>query len=150
MRWGEEDKITKDKEEIFMDIGSAFPSKYLKAADLKGKHVTVQISGLEMEDIGDKTGDKPVLYFANKSKGLVLNKTNTTTIIENLGTSETDDWMGQRITLFTTRVDFQGRRVDAIRIDQAPNRKKASPVEEQEGFLADDMEKPYEGDDAPF
>ena len=47
-----------------MDINAAFPSRWLKAADLKGKKVAVVISGVEMEDVGDKDeGDKPVVYF---------------------------------------------------------------------------------------
>ena len=57
-----------------MRISSAFPSKYLKAADLQDKQVTVRMSHVETETIGDD--DRPVLYFQGKEKGLVLNKTN--------------------------------------------------------------------------
>ncbi len=115
-----------------MDIGSAFPSKYLKASDLKGNRVTVQISGLEMEEIQGEKEAKPILYFANKNKGLVLNKTNSTMIIDIIGSSETDDWMGQRITLFSARVDFKGRIVDAIRVDKPSKTKRPAPEPEPE------------------
>ena len=72
-----------------------------------------------MQDIGDD--NKPVARFKNKSKALVLNKTNLRSIEEITGTDETDDWRGARITLYPTRVDYQGRRVDAIRIDRPSN-----------------------------
>jgi len=121
-----------------MDINSAFPSKWLKAADLKGKRVTVTISGVEMEDVGDKDeGEKPVCYFEGKTKGLVLNKTNSSMIAEICDDStETDDWIGASIVLFSQKVDFQGRRVDAIRIDSPNGTKqksgKKAPVDEGE------------------
>ena len=119
-----------------MDINTAFPSTWLKAADLKGRRVTVTITGVEMENVGDKDeGEKPVVYFEGKTKGLVLNKTNSSTIMEICDNSaETDDWIGATIVLFSMKVDFQGRRVDAIRIDnangskpKAGNKKAAAP-----------------------
>jgi len=102
-----------------MNINSAFPGNYLKAADLggNGRRVTVTIESVEMEDIGDT--DKPVVYFKDKKKGLVLNKTNSNMIAEIAKSDETDDWAGVQITLYSTKTDFQGRRVDAIRVDPA-------------------------------
>ena len=58
-----------------VNIHNVFPSKYLKAGDLDGHAVAVTISHIAMEEVGQ--GDvKPVLFFAGKEKGLVLNKTN--------------------------------------------------------------------------
>lgn len=95
-----------------MRIDSAFPSTYLKAADLQGRNVTVTMDHVKMEDIG---GDhKPILYFRGKEKGLVLNKTNSNNISAAYG-YETDAWAGQTIELFPTMVDFQGKSVEAIR-----------------------------------
>ena len=54
-------------------------------------------------------------YFEGKSKALVLNKTNANTITDRLG-PETDGWVGRGLTLYPTEVDFQGRRVAAIRV----------------------------------
>jgi hypothetical protein len=45
----------------------------------------------------------------------VLNKTNNSTIIGLYG-SETDDWIGKKIALFSQEVDFQGKQTMAIRI----------------------------------
>ena len=95
-----------------MRIDSAFPSNYLKAADLQGKEAKVIMKGVQMEDIG--SDHKPVLYFQGKEKGLVLNKTNSTNISAAYG-PETEDWNGKPIVLYTAWVDFQGRSVEAIR-----------------------------------
>ena len=35
-----------------MRIGAAFPSTYLKAADLQGRQVTVTISHIKLEEVG--------------------------------------------------------------------------------------------------
>lgn len=96
-----------------MNINQAFPSKYLSAGDLQGKEPTVVISHIVNEKVGDDV--KPILYFQNKEKGVVLNKTNAMTIAQMYG-PETDAWQGQRITLITVWTDFQGKPVQAIRI----------------------------------
>lgn len=108
-----------------MKITTAFPSDYLRAADLGGRNVTVTMERVEMKDFG---GDfKPVLYFEGKQRGLVLNKTNSGTISDAYG-DETEEWAGQQIVLFEATVEFQGRRVPAIRV-KAPPRKQSAPPE---------------------
>ncbi len=102
-----------------MNINEMFPDKYLKAEDLQGRRVAVTISEVAVESIRNE--DKPVLYLKGKSRGLVLNKTNTATIKEITGTYDTDLWCGKNIILYGTRVDFQGKRVPAIRIDRPDN-----------------------------
>ena len=127
-----------------MKIGEAFPSKYLKAADLQGKRVNVTIANVALENIGDDEG-KAVVYFQGKDKGMVLNKTNANMIVEIAGTEETNDWRGVTIALFTARVDFQGKRVDAIRVDlpakPAAAAKAPEPPADDGGF--DDESIPF-------
>lgn len=80
--------------ELKMLIGSAFPSKYLRACDV-GDNLVVTISRVKMEDPSGKNGDeKPVLYFQECTSGLVLNKTNANMIEESHG-GETDRWTGK-------------------------------------------------------
>ena len=102
-----------------MNINTVFPSDYLKAIDIPtGRRVMVTIESVAVEKLGD--GEKPVVYFRGKEKGLVLNKTNANMIIEIVGSEETEDWSGAQIVLYSARVDFQGRRVDALRVDHPP------------------------------
>jgi hypothetical protein len=100
-----------------MKVSEAFPSKYLKAADLNGHQVEVTIREVRLEEVGtaDDTQQRPVLYFKNKDKGLVLNKTNGIAIANELG-DETDDWPGKTIILTCESVNFKGNFVDAIRV----------------------------------
>jgi hypothetical protein len=108
-----------------MNINGAFPSTYLKAADLAGRRVQVVMSHVTTEEVGD--GHKPILHFQGKDKGLVLNKTNANMIIEITGTDETDHWAGHAVTLYVTKVDYQGKRVDAIRVDYPQRQQQAPP-----------------------
>lgn len=143
-----------------MKIGSAFPNKYLKAADLNGNAVTVTINAVKVEDIGRDKDEKPVLYFKGKDKGLVLNKTNSRTIQKIAGTDETDEWRGVEIVLYPTETEFSGEMVDCIRV-RAPKtqpqreatRKLAPPKgyeepQETEETLRDDFVA--SDDDVPF
>jgi len=115
-------------------------STHLKAEELgPGKHITVTIDRVEMEKVGDD--QKPVMYFVGKQKGLALNKTNTNAITDILGTDESDDWTGHRISLYTTKVDYQGKRVLAIRVEEAPAAKVApKPVTTTPRVVGEDDE----------
>ena len=109
-----------------LKMSTAFPSNYIRAADLQGRTVRVVMRSIAMEDIGDD--HKPVLYFQGKEKGLVLNKTNGNNISMVYG-DDSDNWMGQVIELYPTMVDFQGRSVEAIRVrvPRVVNRPPAPP-----------------------
>jgi hypothetical protein len=107
-----------------MKISTAFPSKYLKAADLQDRNVTVVMDTVELEDVGDNER-KPVVYFQGKTKGLVLNKTNARTIAAGYG-DDTAGWRGRPIMLFSAMVDFRGDTVEAIRVRMPPARPAAA------------------------
>jgi arabinogalactan endo-1,4-beta-galactosidase len=106
-----------------------FPNRFLKAPDLKGKQMQVVMSHISTEKIGD--ADRPVLYFQNKDKGLVLNKTNGNTIAYAFG-DDTEDWRGGEIVLFETMVDFQGKTMPAIRCRVTPRKQNAPTAPEIE------------------
>jgi hypothetical protein len=99
-----------------MNINDAFPSNYLKASDLGESQPIVTIDRVEVEPVGRGKEMKPVVYFAGKQKGMVLNKTNSKKIAEIASSHDTDDWHGVQIRLFSTEVDFQGETVEAIRV----------------------------------
>jgi arabinogalactan endo-1,4-beta-galactosidase len=130
-----------------MRISDAFPSNYLKASDLQGRNVTVTISHVDMETLGQDT--RPVLYFKGKEKGLVLNKTNATNIAQMYG-DDTEDWSGGEVILYEAMVDFQGKTTPAIRVRVPPRRpaaanRTAPQTEVTSGHAPDDL-----SDQVPF
>jgi len=113
-----------------------FPSKWLRAADLdKPRLLTIQ--KITEEEVGDDM--KPVAYFQGEDKGLGLNLTNCRSIEEITGSDDVDVWEGATIVVFKTQTDYQGKRVDCIRI-RAP--KPGAQIPEPEPEL--------EQDDTPF
>ncbi len=96
-------------------VSDAFPSLYLKAADLKNRTVKVTIDKVVFEEIGQNRDSKPILYFNDAKKGLVLNKTNATEIAATHG-DQMEGWTGKEIELFSMMVPFQGQNVPAIRV----------------------------------
>jgi hypothetical protein len=115
----------KDNLTMGYNINDVFPSKYLKAADLNGKTVTLTIKDVGVETIGDD--DKLVVYFKGRDKGLVMNKTNSNNIALVFG-PDTDGWLDQDISVFPTMVDFQGRSMEAIRVKANPRPATKRPV----------------------
>lgn len=113
-----------------MDILAAYPTKYLKAADLSGGPRLATVKSITIEKLGDE--QKPVLYFQEGSKGVVLNKTNSTILANSLG-RDTDSWLGKQIELHVEPTQFQGRIVDSIRVRMpaapAQPMAQAEPVE---------------------
>ncbi len=100
-----------------MKISETYPSKYLKATDLGGQDRTVTISACVQDELGQGSEKeiKPILHFQGREKGLVLNKTNATTIAEVYG-DDTESWIGRAIVLFAMTVPFQGKLVPSIRV----------------------------------
>ena len=96
-----------------------FPSKYLKAADLKGKPhaVTIERAAYEtLKGLDGKETQKIVLHFKNVEKSLPLNVTNFDAVWDVTGYFDTEDWPGQRIELYPTKTTMGGKPTDCIRI----------------------------------
>jgi hypothetical protein len=100
-----------------MKMSEAFPSKYLKTADLGGKEIELQVDRVEWGDVGtdDEPETKPVLFFVGKKKGMILNKTNTSVLTNEYG-DETDDWRGKPVIIYPTTAQFKGQPIAAMRI----------------------------------
>lgn len=124
--WWEDDRLkttTKHKRKAkatAMDINDAFPSKWLKATEFE-EDMILTMNIVQMEEIGqgEDKETKPVLYFKETDKGLVLNKTNAATITTLYG-SQTTKWGGKKIALFPTEVSFGGKQTLAIRVRMKP------------------------------
>ena len=112
-----------------MNIDTAHPSNYIKSAELQGREFALVMDHVEIKELDDTNGGKtkkPILYFANAQKGLVLNVVNSNTIKDAYG-SETDDWNGKKIILYATKVEFGGKMVDGLRVRIPTNVKPAQP-----------------------
>ena len=140
-----------------MNINEAFPSKYLKAADIKGHPpVSVVISHYTMEKVGDDD-TKPVLYFQGKKKGLVLNMTNANMIAHTHG-PEFDGWINKTILLRCEAVPFGSKVVDSIRVavaqaDQYAQEQQATEqtMQQEQPSVVQQMADPdFKDDEIPF
>ena len=119
-----------------MRISSAFPSKYIKAADLNGQPHSLTIRTCVLEDLGQENNkeEKPILYFAKAQKGLVLNKTNANVIAAAYG-DDTAGWTGKSVEVFPTPVEFRGQLVDGVRLRIKPDAAPMADVLDDEiGF----------------
>lgn len=117
-------------------LSEVYGGNYLKAEDIKDRgDVNVVIDNVTIADLGDGK-KKAVLHFKGKDKVLALNVTNANMLEELFGTDEMDDWIGNKICLYTCKVDFQGKRVLAIRLKAASNgngaRRQAPPPPDPE------------------
>ena len=137
-----------------MKLSDAFPSRYLRAADLD-KPVLATIDSVSQQTIGDDL--RIVIEFAERDlKDLVANVTNCRSIAKIVGSDDTDDWHGHRIVLYVTEVAFKGETVDAIRV-RAPkigkvaagNQRRREQQTAEDPFTPED-EAPHSDADMPF
>lgn len=104
-------------------IDLAFPTLYVKAADLRGKDATVRIVRVESDILkmaGGKQEKKNLLVMASLEgrqlgKRLVLNKTNAKLIASQHGQT-IEAWEGQVITLYPTTTKCGRDMVDCVRV----------------------------------
>lgn len=108
------------------DTGEVYTSNsdFLKAEDIGSNFWTATISAIDMKNFDDGSR-KLMVSFQELEKNLVLNKTNADTISDLYGRN-TDGWMGHQVMLFTMPVDYQGKKVQAIRV-RAPAQQQAMP-----------------------
>lgn len=106
-----------------MKLNDMFPRKYATGEDLQGRPVTLTIARLQSEKMTPTPGAAPVekwvIFFREAQKGVVLSKTLATQIARAVGSDDTDEWPGKRITLFPETVNVAGQTRVAIRARQA-------------------------------
>jgi len=124
-------------------VSDVFGSKGLKAEDLRGQDVRVEISSTRICRFDD--GDKIEVQFVGKEKSLVCNRTNARTISLVVGSDDLDDWVGHPVTIYPAYVDFKGEQVLAIRV-RPPQVAAASSPPPNLG----DVPPPLDDDQVPF
>lgn len=124
-----------DELKNFNHVDLLFPSKYAKAADLRGKNVSVVIERiLPREKLmmqGGKTDHKPVIFLKGKEKGWILNKTNARSIAKIYG-PELTNWLGKTVVIMATEVEARGEMVEAIRVNVELTRKASQAPQHAE------------------
>lgn len=140
-----------DEDTHMPKISEEFASNFLKASDLGGKELILTIETAEIETFNDEGGKrkKVVLTFCDHDQKMILNMTNRDAVVELYG-DDTDDWVGEKIILYPTRVPYGGKKVDAIRVrDRKPTAKgkPAKPAKREREPGSDDDE---DDDDSPF
>lgn len=108
-----------------MNLDTAFPSKYLRADDLRdGFSEVLIIDRFSMESLKDPRTNveemKPILYFRRAEKGLVLNVTNKNALKMMFGTADSDQMIGKEVELFKTQVAVGRELKNAMRL-RAPS-----------------------------
>jgi hypothetical protein len=84
-------------------VSEIFPSKWLKAEDLRGRTVRVHVESAQIEPIRNPRTNqeepKIVIRFHGKQKSLILNKTQAFALAAATGEEEITRWRGHEVTL---------------------------------------------------
>ena len=94
-------------------------SDYMKKEDCP-QPILCTIAGATVEKLGDD--DKLVIHFSDHNKGLVANKVNLTLMAQIFASTDTDEWIGKKIVLYTdASVMMSGKVVGGVRVRAAKN-----------------------------
>jgi hypothetical protein len=115
----------------FMKLAQMFPKRYATGEDLQGKPVTLTIAKVSQEKMHPNPNspavDKWVIYFEKAQKGIVLSRTLAYQIAEAIGSDETADWGGKRVTLYPEAMLVAGQKRVAIRARKPGNEPDTPP-----------------------
>jgi len=137
-------------------LASAFDqSKFMNAGDFVAEKA-LRIKAVTVENM-PRGEQKPVLWFTNHQKGLILNKTNNRTLRGSFG-DDTEKWAGKVFVVYPTQTDFGGKTVGALRVRIPPPKqattgagngqpKVAKPAAAKDGEVLPPEPKPPLADD---
>lgn len=116
---------SKSGPEITSHIDLVYPTKYVKAADLRGKDVTVVIERVTWEGLvmaGGKRDTKAAIHMRSTGgkpleKLWVVGKTVLKQIAQATGEKHIANWSGKRVTMYpTTCKGKAGEEMECIRV----------------------------------
>ena len=137
-------------------LASAFDqSKFMNAGDFVSEKA-LRIKAVTVESM-PRGEQKPVLWFTNHQKGLILNKTNNRTLRGSFG-DDMENWAGKVLVVYPTQTDFGGKTVGALRVRIPPPKqattgagngqpKVAKPAAAKDGEVLPPEPKPPLADD---
>ena len=137
------------------NVNQMIESKYLKQSDVDGEvEVTIlKVGQLNVAREDQEPEMKWAIRFQEFKKPMVLNSTNIQLLSKACGSEESDEWVGQKVTIYADpNVSFGGKLVGGLRVKLQikksvrldPNT-EAMLASKRAGGKFDDME-----DDIPF
>lgn len=111
-----------------------FESDWLGSIDLGGKDLTLKIVLVEKAEVfnpaTNKKSFKLAFRFDGQQKGMIVNRTNATTISKLYGT-EAEKWAGKSITLYPTTCKVGRETTTCLRVrEKVPGVAKQEPSNE--------------------
>lgn len=108
-----------------MKLSEMFPRKYATGEDLAGRPATLVISKITCEkmrpDPRAPEVEKYVLYFEKATRGIILNRTIAEEIAAIVGSDDTNNWPGCKVTLYPLPLVVAGKQRVAIRAKAPAN-----------------------------
>jgi hypothetical protein len=114
-----------------MHYKAMFKGDYIAAVEFGAKQPTLTIASVKLCKLEQEDGrqkEKGIIAFKETERGWVLNRTNATCLAALFG-DETDNWIGKRITLFSTMVQVGRAKESGIRVKGSPDISKPVTVE---------------------
>jgi hypothetical protein len=95
---------------------TAFLDKYFKASSIpEGTNVELTLRSVKLEEVGMDKESKPVAYFSEDPRGLVLSANKYTALAEANASRDCDTWAGSRVSLTVDpTIKFKGRVVGGV------------------------------------
>lgn len=114
-------------EQLIGDYRKFVDKNYLGSWDVpEGEDLVLTIAKVTKEEVKNERGSesKMILHFAEKEyKPMILNKReNPERILQALGTSKCEEWVGKKIAITTEKVNAFGGTTDALRVRPYPPR----------------------------
>ena len=117
-----------------------FKTKYLRSEDHQ-EPLELTVDHVSEETMPDGAR-KPVMYFEERQRGLVLNKANFSMMEQLTKQPDSDDWGGTRVLLDVELVSFKGEVKPGLRLH--PIRKKQTAAE-QGAEIAEELDDEIPG-----
>jgi len=95
-----------------------YENRYLKPDDFLEPTKCI-ITKVQEEVVNRKRNTtRPVIYFEGYDRGIILAKLKQDMLIFLMGSSDTDEWTGRSVVVYTTWTKYEGKPVKGIRFRQ--------------------------------
>jgi hypothetical protein len=109
----------KNENTIAPDARDFLGGNYLRKEDVSGP-TNATIEAIRSVKVPNADREKLVVWFREIAKPLILNKTNTRTLVDIFQSTNTATWIGGQVMLFVeSSVQFGGKLVGGIRLQPA-------------------------------